>query len=133
MSTVQGIETPPDLSRIFGEKARGLTDRIVAALRQAVPVEEIWLFGSCARGDAKPDSDLDLLVVLADNHGLARPNLACFKAVSRLWPRPPIDVVAISKSRWEFEQQHPFGMFGEAFQKGIQLYANRRARSPSVV
>jgi predicted nucleotidyltransferase len=28
--------------------------------------EEIWLFGSRARGDHRPDSDWDLLVVLPD-------------------------------------------------------------------
>ena len=74
-----------DLARVFGERGRGsLAERLVTALRQAVPVEEIWLFGSCARGDAQAGSDLDLLVVLADDHGLNRPNLACFKAVNHL-------------------------------------------------
>ena len=113
----------PDLARIFGRRAHDLVQRLVTALRQAVPVEEIWLFGSCARGDAKPDSDLDLLVVLADDHGLARPNLACFKAVNHLTDVPPADVVAISKGRWEKEQARPFGLFGEAVAEGICLYA----------
>jgi predicted nucleotidyltransferase len=116
-----------DLVRIFGPRAEGFLSRCLAALRQALPVEEVWVFGSCGRSEAKADSDLDLLVVLADGHGLARPNLACFKAVSRLWPRPPIDVLAISKGQWEFEQQHPFGLFGEVFQQGIRIYGNGRS------
>lgn len=113
----------PDLTRLFGETARGLVGRIVTALRQSVPVEEIWLFGSCARGNAAPDSDLDLLVVLSDDHGLARPTLACFKAVNHLPNVPPADVLAISKGRWEQERAHPFGLFGEASEEGICLYA----------
>ena len=113
----------PDLVRIFGNPGRELTNRMVAALRQAVPVEEVWIFGSCARGDAKPDSDLDLLVVLADDHGLTRPNLACFKAVNHLPDVPPADVLAISKARWERERTHPFGLFGDASEQGICLYA----------
>ena len=116
-------KTALDLARLFGLRGRGLTERIVAALRQAVPVEEIWLFGSCARGDAQPDSDLDLLVVLADEHGLARPNLACFQAVNHLPDVPPADVVTLSKSRWEQERAHPFGLFGDAAEEGICLYA----------
>ena len=112
-----------DLSPVFGARACDLAERVVAALRQAVPVEEVWLFGSCARGDARNDSDLDLLVVLADDHGLARPNLACFKAVNHLPEIPPADVLAISKSRWERERAHPFGLFGDAAHEGICLYA----------
>ncbi len=112
-----------DLTRFFGGRAGDLVERVVAALRGAVPVEEVWLFGSCARGDAKPDSDLDLLVVLADDHGMARPNLACFKAVNRLPEIPPADVLAISRSRWERERGHPFGLCGEALEQGICLYA----------
>lgn len=112
-----------DLTRIFGPKGEGLLARSLAALLETLPVEEVWLFGSRARGEAKPDSDLDLLVVLADDHGLARPNLACFKAVNHLPEIPPADVLAISKSRWEQERAHPFGLFGEAAEQGICLYA----------
>lgn len=114
---------PLDLTRVFGARAHGLTGRIVDALRQAVPVEEVWLFGSTARGTPGPDSDVDLLVVLADNHGLARPTLACFKAVNHLPEVPPADVLAVSKSKWEREHTHPFGLFGDAIREGICLYA----------
>ena len=112
-----------DLTRVFGVRARDLADRLVAALRQAAPVEEVWLFGSAARGTAGPQSDLDLLVVLRDDHGLPRPTLACFQAVNHLPDVPPTDVLAISRSRWVREQAHPFGLFGDAVQDGICLYA----------
>ncbi len=36
---------------------------VVARLRMALDPKEIWLFGSRARGEARPDSDFDLLVV----------------------------------------------------------------------
>lgn len=123
MSTALQNDTLPNLTRLFGFRAHGLTGRLVAALRQAVPVEEIWLFGSCARGEGRPDSDLDLLVVLADDHGLGRPNLACFQAVNHLPDVPPVDVVSVSKNRWLHERSHPFGLFGDASQQGVCLYA----------
>lgn len=31
------------------------------------PVEKVWLFGSCSRGDHTPDSDVDILVSFDKN------------------------------------------------------------------
>lgn len=41
---------------------RSLLERIVARWRP----QQVWLFGSRARGDATPDSDWDLFVVVDD-------------------------------------------------------------------
>jgi len=41
--------------------------RILARLIDAYQPERIYLFGSKARGDAGPDSDFDLLVVVPDS------------------------------------------------------------------
>ena len=35
------------------------------------PVERAYLFGSCARGDERPDSDVDLLVNYTTNNNLS--------------------------------------------------------------
>ena len=35
------------------------------------PVERAYLFGSCARGDERPDSDVDLLVNYTDSNNLS--------------------------------------------------------------
>jgi uncharacterized protein len=45
---------------------------IVERLIQAYQPERIYLFGSVARGDASPDSDYDLLLVVADDVPLER-------------------------------------------------------------
>jgi uncharacterized protein len=124
---------PVNLGQTFGSRGNGLLSRYVAALRQAVPVEEVWLFGSCARSEAGRDSDVDLLVVLADDHGLARPTLACYRALRQLHSGVPTDVVAISRRRWREEQAAPFGLFGEVCRQGVQLYANRREESAALV
>jgi len=40
-------------------------NRITALARQVIPVDgHLWLYGSRARGDFRPDSDWDLLVVV---------------------------------------------------------------------
>ena len=115
-------EQLPDLTRIFGDKGRDFLPKCITALVSNLPVEEIWLFGSWARGRPTPDSDLDLLVVLADDHGLPRPNLAAFKSVASIRNHPPIDVLATSRSQWTFEQAHPFGIYGDIARKGLKIY-----------
>ena len=44
----------------------------VRRLAAAYQPERVYLFGSVARGDADPDSDYDLLVVVPDNAPLER-------------------------------------------------------------
>ena len=50
-----------------GVVASGKLDEIVERLRKAYSPERIHLFGSHARGEAGPDSDLDILVVVPDD------------------------------------------------------------------
>ncbi|RLC10641.1 MAG: nucleotidyltransferase domain-containing protein [Deltaproteobacteria bacterium] len=46
------------------EKDRALLERFAARLRELYQEAMIWAFGSRARGDAHPDSDLAVLIVL---------------------------------------------------------------------
>jgi predicted nucleotidyltransferase len=114
-----------DMPAVTGQGAQGVLPRCVAALVEQLPVEEVWVFGSCARGEATDNSDLDLLVVLADGHGLARPNLASFQAAAKVRHRPPLDVIAITQSQWACEQAHPFGLYGEIARSGVKIYARQ--------
>jgi len=120
-------QTTADLPAAPGERADGVLPRCVAALVDELPVEEVWVFGSNARGEATTNSDLDLLVVLADGHGLARPNLAAFQTAASVRHRPPLDVVAITQSQWTYERAHPFGLYGEIALTGLKIYARQPA------
>lgn len=42
--------------------------RIAQILHQVAPDSKAILYGSEARGDARPDSDIDVLIVLPDNY-----------------------------------------------------------------
>ena len=54
-------------------KREDIIRRIRVLVRQAAPTAETILFGSEARGEARPDSDIDLLILLdGDKMTLAR-------------------------------------------------------------
>lgn len=96
--------------------------RAVEALRAKVPVREVWLFGSYAEGKAKPDSDVDLFVVLADDHGLKQPKIECWNAVYDLRPRPSLDLVTLEESYWHHPRYRGFGLWSDVVEKGVCLF-----------
>ncbi len=49
-------------------KRSHIVNMISAVARQEMPNAEVYLFGSEARGDARLDSDIDLLVLLKKDH-----------------------------------------------------------------
>ncbi|MEZ3532501.1 MAG: nucleotidyltransferase domain-containing protein [Muribaculaceae bacterium] len=48
------------------------------------PIEKAWIFGSFARGDERPDSDLDIMATYLSNH---RPGLL-EESISGRWMIP---------------------------------------------
>ena len=49
-----------------------ILDEMVDTLVQEIAPEQIYLFGSRARGNARPDSDIDLLIVESEPFGINR-------------------------------------------------------------
>jgi hypothetical protein len=94
-----------------------LRDRLVAALRPRM----VWLFGSRARGDARPDSDFDVLVVLPDgvscsHRQAAEPLVACGL---------PFDVVPCAWSDFVADRDLPGTLVHRAVTEGRLLYQQR--------
>ena len=79
--------------------------QIADIIRQAVPAERIYLFGSHAYGTPHEHSDYDFYVVIPD--GSMRPIEAAQKAYRALTPlgsnRPPVDILASTRS--DFDQR----------------------------
>lgn len=115
MSTI--AELPSKISPEVADFCR----RAVEALRAKLPVREVWLFGSHVEGRANEHSDVDLFVVLPDDHGMTRPNMECFRVVSRLINRPPVDVVSLNESRWNDPKYRTFGLWDDVVTKGIRM------------
>ena len=57
---------PPDTTRA-PSASDPILNEVVRRLVEVYHPERIYLFGSTARGDAGPDSDYDLMVIVPDN------------------------------------------------------------------
>ena len=100
-----------------------LLRQLAAKIREEIPEAEVRLFGSHARGEASPDSDIDLLITVTDDW-LADHNR--FKVLDRLrWrlsePRQPVDLLLFSRSQVEHRRQIRSSVVHQAYTHGRRL------------
>jgi predicted nucleotidyltransferase len=96
---------------------------IAAEIQAAIPGAEVRLFGSRARGTARPDSDLDLLVTVPDAWLATHSRLEQTDALG--WTlahhRLPIELLLFSASEVAQRRQGKCNVIAEAFRYGRQL------------
>jgi predicted nucleotidyltransferase len=74
---------------------------IVRRLVETLQPERIYLFGSRARGEARPDSDYDLLVVVKERTDEGRDMEQ--RAYGAMWGlRAPVDIVVMTADYFEW-------------------------------
>ena len=96
---------------------------MAAAIRQLIPAAEVRLFGSRARGEAGPDSDIDLLITAPDGWLAGRDR---FALLADLWGAVAqadlsVDLVLHSSSEVARRIQKPGSLVQEAIRHGILL------------
>ena len=99
------------------EQIDGMVQRIV---KKFYP-EKIILFGSQARGDAGPDSDVDLLVVMTFEGSVVDKRLAIRQALHGF--PVPLDVVVTSPDEFAWRKDMVGTIEWPAFREGKVLYA----------
>lgn len=105
-----------------------MIDRMAQRIVQEVHPQRILLFGSWARGEGNPDSDIDLLVVEREPFG---PNRSRRQEAARIWRclsefRVPKDILVYSVgelSHWKDSSNH---VVGRALKEGKVLYESDR-------
>ena len=102
---------------------KALLQQIASEIRAEIPGAEVRLFGSHARGNARPGSDIDLLITVTDDW-LAQHNR--FEVLDRLrWllsePRRPVDLLLFSRSQVEQRQQLRSSVVHQAYTQGLRL------------
>ncbi|MBM4457399.1 MAG: nucleotidyltransferase domain-containing protein [Chloroflexi bacterium] len=99
-----------------------IVDRLVQAVVTAVRPLRIILFGSAARGEMRPDSDVDVLVVMP--HGTHRR-----KTAQRLYRQMvglgiPFDIVVATPEDLELHRGNPGLIYGTILSEGKEVYAS---------
>ena len=105
-----------------------LLDRMIRTLVAEADPEQVILFGSRARGDARPDSDVDLLVVESEPFGAGRCRHAETVRLCQALPATPVarDILVYSRDeieRWRGSLNH---VAARALREGRVLYAKDR-------
>ena len=97
---------------------------IVCRLIQAYEPEAVYLFGSQARGDAGPDSDYDLLLVVPDD--APRERRRSRLAYETLWAahaRGAVDALVCTRSYFEARRHLKASLPGTVLREGRLLHA----------
>lgn len=95
---------------------------IVRRLVAAYAPERIYLFGSAARGEAGPDSDYDLLLVVSDDASPERRDGR--RAYEVLWGvRGAVDVVVWTRGAFEARVGARASLAATVLREGLLLYA----------
>lgn len=94
--------------------------RVVTVLRAWDP-ERIILFGSHARGDARPESDLDILVVLPDRQPATRATLIDMRVAIGAVPID-YDLLITSHSEYAWRREYVGAIEYPAHLEGVELY-----------
>ena len=97
-------------------KLRELSRRIASAVRP----QRIILFGSAARGELTPDSDLDVLVVMLDGIHRGRTAQDIYR---KLWGFGfATDVVVVTEGDIGRYRDDPFLVIKNALEEGRELF-----------
>ncbi len=101
----------------------GLSDG-VARLVESMSPDQVILFGSHAKGTARPDSDVDLVVVLPDQAFEKETRLALFsKAMIAFRPCPWAKDILIAKaSEFASRKTSTVEVLGLAYREGVVLH-----------
>lgn len=120
-----------DFAQVDAHNVRVTPELITAVaqrIQEAIQPQRIILFGSQATGEAEADSDLDLLILLNDNHplaGLDHHHRA--RRISRLFPHRlfGLDIFALTEkevSAIQTENEGEWNLILEILDEGKLLY-----------
>jgi len=104
----------------MNEESAAFPDDLMRRIAERFAPDKIILFGCCARGDAGPDRDIDLLVLFSE---VGDPNRRAAELYASLvdFPRP-MDIVVSTSSRFERYRNVVNRVYWPASREGKVLY-----------
>jgi predicted nucleotidyltransferase len=102
-------------------KQRDCLVRCLKAMDAAMPLKAVYLFGSHARGDARPDSDIDLCLVAEGAATQLKAAQAFRRAMRPIRPKPAFTLVPIAPERLEEKKAAKDSFFATVLREGVLL------------
>jgi len=96
-------------------------DRLVQTVVAAVRPLRIVLFGSAARGEMGPESDLDVFVVMPDGTHRRKTAQRLYRQLVGLGI--PFDIVVATPEDLELHRSNPGLIYGTILREGKEVYA----------
>ena len=113
----------------WGREVDALIPEMVSVLAKRFDPVKIILFGSRARGEQRPDSDVDLLVVLpsVDEDGRRTARAVVSASIAHLGRAVPKDVLVATQADLDMvlESSRNWCAHYQAVKEGVTLYAKR--------
>jgi predicted nucleotidyltransferase len=100
-------------------------DQMVQVIVQEVDPVAVILFGSHARGDARVDSDVDLMVIEQAPFSAQRSRRAEYSRLSKALSEFPFakDILLYSRAEFDYWKDSPNHVVGRAQREGRVLHA----------
>ncbi|MFW6730398.1 MAG: nucleotidyltransferase domain-containing protein [Synechococcus sp.] len=97
---------------------------VAAGIAAAIPEAQVRLFGSRAKGTARPDSDVDLLITVPDPWLKTHDRVRVLGALWRQYSchRLPLDLLLYSESEVSQRKQYRGAVTTRAYEEGILLH-----------
>lgn len=105
---------------------REILRRCLEAMDRALPIEQVVLFGSHARGEAREDSDVDLCLVSTGAAAQVEAGNRFYCALRGIWPRPGFSLVPITPARLSEKRAIGDFFFGTVMKEGIAIATQDR-------
>ena len=123
------LEESPD-SRPVGpfRNAQAAQDFLVGRMVAATHPQGLWLFGSRARGDARPDSDFDFMAVFADDDRVDIDSRRRQLAEAVAGTGAGVDIAACSAGEFEKFKDAAGSLIRTVHEQGREIYVDRIER-----
>jgi predicted nucleotidyltransferase len=107
------------------EKIKDDLDRIVDTLANTGIVSRVFLFGSYARGEETPKSDIDLCVLSPVTDKTPVDLIADFRLKTWDIRKTPLDLLAYNHDRFYHYAANPASFEHEIAESGVLIYEHR--------
>lgn len=91
------------------------------AMDRALPIQAVYLFGSHVRGEADPQSDVDLCVVSDGAERQLAASTRFREAIWDVWPRPAFTLVPVTPARLAEKKACRDHFFSTVLAEGVLL------------